>query len=106
MTTEPFWHRPRPPAHPPITPWEELDDDPAHPGLDGCARLGIERHWHTLQHDQLDTFQDVAVTAVHIGSAGGQVELGPWSMTAADARTLAASLHALADLAEPDRTVR
>ncbi|MCA1007419.1 hypothetical protein LCL87_17010 [Rhodococcus hoagii] len=103
MTTdEPFWQRPQPPAAIPLIPWDEMPEDRAHPSFEGHTRYGIERHIHNLRHDQLDEYQDVAVTAV-FSAGGGSVELGPWSMAPDEARLLAVSLTQLADLAEPHR---
>ncbi|NKS64416.1 hypothetical protein GS966_02525 [Rhodococcus hoagii] len=79
-------------------PWLELHDDPAHPTFDDAPRFLIDRHTIQLHHDVHDEYEDVTVTATHVlnGLTGEQIELGPWSLTASDARELANSLHHLA----------
>lgn len=106
MTVKRFWERPQAPKGEPIERWQPLPADPSHPGSDEEGRIGIERHWHAWNHDQLDELQTIAVTAVFQDGAGGSVELGPWSMDPHDARMLAQSLTMLADASEPDRQTR
>ncbi|QBJ94980.1 hypothetical protein ERC79_02620 [Rhodococcus sp. ABRD24] len=79
-------------------PWVELPDDAAHPTFDDAPRFLIGRHTIQLHHDVHDEYEDVTVTATHVlnGLTGEQIELGPWSLTASDARELANSLHHLA----------
>ena len=79
----------------------DADPDPEHPSPDGCDfvdRLVVERHLHLMRHDASDGYDHVPVTAIYWPSIGQYVELGPWSMNPADARTLAASLTTLANL--------
>lgn len=98
MSDEPFWQRPRPPIESPITRGTELPTDPNHPTFDDGSRFFIERHYHQLQHDRLDEFEVVTVTAVYVdnGLTGHQIEFGPWSLSPEDARALATSLQFLA----------
>lgn len=86
---------------------DPFDDEPdtEHPSPDGSAdvtRMVIERHIHVMQHDASDEWAHVPVTAVFWPGIGENVELGPWSMSADDARRLAYSLTTLADLVTVD----
>lgn len=78
--------------------WADLPDDPAHPTLDDAPRVLIDCHTIQLHHDVRDEYEDVTVTATYVldGLTGAQIELGPWSLTASDARELANSLNHLA----------
>lgn len=69
-------------------------------GVCDAERRVLEQHWHTWRHDSSDEWVNVPTRAVQIDSAGPAVELGPFSLSAPDARLLADSLRMLADLAE------
>jgi len=90
----------------------DAEPDTEHPSPDGSYvvdRLVVERHLHQMLHDASDGYDHVPVTAVYWPSIGEYVELGPWSMSPSDARTLAASLVALANLVDtrhPDSLIQ
>ena len=80
------------------------EPDTEHPGIDGyaAARMVVERHLHLMRVDATDEWDYVPVTAVHWDGLDQVVELGPWSLSVADARILALSLTTLADLIDVD----
>ncbi|CAN5120346.1 hypothetical protein BH11ACT1_BH11ACT1_19260 [soil metagenome] len=83
----------------------DAEPDTEHPSPDGTAdaeRLVVERHLHQMRHDVTDDWAYVPVTAVLWPGVGEVVELGPWSLSVADARLLAYSLQMLADLVDVD----
>ncbi|CAN5322498.1 hypothetical protein BH11ACT1_BH11ACT1_18120 [soil metagenome] len=83
----------------------DVEPDTEHPNPDGTAdsqRMVVERHIHTLRHDVTDEWDHVPVTAVLWSGIGEVVEVGPWSLSVADARLLAYSLTTLADLVDVD----
>lgn len=78
---------------------EERDrEHPSPDGNDFLPRLVVERHIHQMRTDATDEWAHVPVTAVMWPSVGEVIELGPWSMSADEARLLAASLTALTNL--------
>jgi hypothetical protein len=60
----------------------------------------LDEHQHTVLDELTDTFRTIHVRAVVQGVYGASVHLGDWSMSADDARLLAASLSVLADSTE------
>jgi hypothetical protein len=83
----------------------DVEPDTEHPSPDGTAdaeRLVVERHIHTMRHDVTDAWDHVPVTAVLWPGVGEVIELGPWSLSVADARLLVHSLTTLADLVDVD----
>lgn len=81
----------------------DVEPDTEHPSPDGtnvAERMVVERHIHTMRHDATDGWDHVPVTAVLWPGIGEVVELGPWSLSVADARLLAYSLTTLADLVD------
>jgi hypothetical protein len=60
----------------------------------------LDEHQHTVLDELKDTFTTIHVRAVIQGVYGPSVHLGDWSMSADDARLLAASLSILADATE------
>jgi hypothetical protein len=82
----------------------DVEPDTEHPGMDGYtdARMVVERHIHMMRVDATDEWAHVPVTAVYWPGVDQVVELGPWSLSPADARLLAQSLVMLADLIDVD----
>lgn len=78
-------------------PFDE-EHDPQHPGIDGSARLVVERHIHRMVLDATEDIAYVPVTATYFEGVGEQIELGPWSLSIDEARILAGSLVALSNL--------
>ena len=76
----------------------DAEPDREHPGIDGAARLVVERHIHRMVLDATEDIAYVPVTATYFEGIGEQIELGPWSMSIDEARMLAASLVALTNL--------
>lgn len=79
----------------------DAERDREHPSPDGNdlnPRLVVERHTHQVRVDATDEWAHVPVTAVMWPSVGEVIELGPWSMSTAEARLLAHSLVALTNL--------
>lgn len=79
-----------------------LPDDPDHPTFDDAPRyLLAAPHTADVRHDASDEFQTVTARAVFVadGLTGPVVELGPWSLEAADAHRLGAALCDLARVA-------
>ena len=72
------------------------------------AHQAWEYYADTIDYDEglgtetTDEWAHVPVTAVHWDGLGQVVELGPWSLSVADARILALSLTTLADLIDVD----
>ena len=77
-------------------------EHPSPDGSDDVERLVVERHIHQARVDATDAWAYVPVTAVVWPGIDQVIELGPWSLTVADARILAISLTTLADLIDVD----
>lgn len=82
---------------------DRVIDSPRHQDPNEPTRLVLEEHRHVVREDETDEWVIVPVRGCVVDSHGPHIELGPFSLSPADARLLALSLTMLADMVDPDR---